>query len=141
MIWRLNQLKPITLRYLSEKAVRSTQHFLSTGIWDEEALKIKHQEGLAKMISEDDGVFSIDASEVPKKGNDSAGVARQYCGNQGKIANCQSGVYLGYASGKGYGLLDCQLYVPKKWFGPDYEKRRTAIFPPILALKANIRWR
>jgi len=130
--------EPIALRYLSGKAVRSTQHFLTTGIWDEEALKIKHQEGLSKIISEDDGVFTIDSSEVPKKGNESAGVARQYCGNQGKIANCQSGVYLGYASAKGYGLLDCKLYVPEKWFGKDYLKRRkNCHFPPGLIFKTK----
>lgn len=130
--------EPIALRYLGEKAVRNTQHFLTTGIWDEEALKIKHQEGLAKMISEDDGVFTIDSSENPKKGNESAGVARQYCGNLGKIANCQSGVYLGYASDKGYGLLDCRLFVPEKWFGTDYERRRkNCHFPSGLAFKSK----
>lgn len=130
--------EPIALRYLSDKAVRNTQHFLTTGIWDQEALKTKHKKKLAKMISEDTGVFTIDSSEVPKKGKESAGVARQYCGNQGKIANCQSGVYLGYASDKGYGLLDCQLYVPEKWFGPDYKKRRKKChFPSGLAFKAK----
>jgi len=130
--------EPIALRYLSGKAVRSTQHFLTTGIWDEDALKIKHQQGLSKMISADDGMLTIDASEVPKKGNESAGVAHQYCGNLGKIANCQSGVYLGYASDKGYGLLDCKLFVPEKWFGTGYLKRRkNCHFPPDLSFKTK----
>lgn len=130
--------EPIALRYLSEKAVRNTQHFLTTGIWDEEALKIKHQEGLAKIISEDNGVFTVDSSEVPKKGKESAGVARQYCGNLGKIANCQSGVYLGYASDKGYGLLDCQLYVPEKWFEESYSQRRkNCHFPSTLTFRSK----
>ena len=79
--------EPIALRYLSAKAVRSTQHFLTTGIWDDKALKIKHQEGLAKMISADDGMLTIDASEVPKKGNESAGVARHNLRKPGK--DCQ----------------------------------------------------
>ena len=130
--------EPIALRYLGEKAVRSTQHFLTAGIWDDGALLRKHQEGLAGMISEDDGIFTIDSSEVPKKGNESCGVARQYCGNQGKIANCQSGVYLGYASGKGYGLLDSRLFVPEKWFGTGYEKRRkNCHFPSGLSFKTK----
>ena len=130
--------EPIALRYLGEKAVRSTQHFLTTGIWDDEALRQKHQAKLAKMISADEGIFTIDSSENPKKGNESAGVARQYCGNLGKIANCQSGVYLGYASGKGYGLLDSKLYVPEKWFEKDYERRRkNCHFPPDLSFKSK----
>jgi len=130
--------EPIALRYLGEKAVRSTQRFLTSGIWDEEALVKKHQKGLSEMISADDGVFTIDSSENPKKGNESCGVARQYCGNQGKIANCQSGVYLGYASGKGYGLLDCRLFVPEKWFGTGYEiRRKNCHFPSGLTFKTK----
>jgi len=132
--------EPIALRYLGGNAVRSTQHFLTTGIWDEEALKTKHQKELSKIISAEDGVLTIDSSENPKKGNESAGVARQYCGSQGKIANCQSGVYLGYASNKGYGLLDSRLYVPEKWFGTDYcQRRKNCHFPPDLSFKSKHR--
>ncbi|MDO9528957.1 MAG: transposase [Syntrophales bacterium] len=38
-------------------------------------------------MSADDGMFTIDSSEIPKKGSDSAGVIRQYCGRLGKIEN------------------------------------------------------
>jgi len=130
--------EPIALRYLDQKAVRTTQHFLTTGIWDEESLKREHQLKLSQMISADDGMFTIDSSENPKKGNESAGVARQYCGNLGKIANCQSGVYLGYVSDKGYGLLDSKLYVPEKWFGTDYAlRRKNCHFPQDLSFKTK----
>jgi SRSO17 transposase len=44
------------------------------------------------------------------------GVARQYCGAVGKIANCQHGVFAAYASRKGYTFLDRRLYLPKVWF-------------------------
>ncbi|MCG2789167.1 MAG: DUF4338 domain-containing protein [Actinomycetia bacterium] len=130
--------EPIALRYLDEKAVRNTQHFLTAGIWDEENLQIKHQTELAQMISCEEGMFTIDSSENPKKGSDSAGVARQYCGRLGKIANCQSGVFLGYVSDKGYGLLDRQLYVPEKWFGQEYElRRKNCHFPEDLSFKTK----
>jgi SRSO17 transposase len=82
--------------------------------------------------------FTLDSSEFPKKGKDSAGVAPQYCGHLGKIANCQSGVFLGYASEKGYGLLDQQLYVPEQWFGPEYAgRRRKTDFPESLTFKTK----
>lgn len=93
------------------------QHFLSTGTWENVKAEKKHQIGLGAKISEtEDDMFTIDNSEFPKKGRESAGVARQYCGNLGKVENCQSVVFLGYASQKGYGLLSARLYVPEKWF-------------------------
>lgn len=116
--------EPIALRYLDEKGVRNTQHFLTTGVWDEENLQIKHQLELAGRISDEDGMFTIDSSENPKKGGDSAGVARQYCGRLGKVENCQSGVFLGYVSNRGYGFLDRRLYVPEQWFTDEYAERR-----------------
>ena len=70
-------------------------------------------------------MVTIDPSDFPKKGKESVGVARQYCGAAGKVENCQSGVFVGYASDKGYGLLNGRLYMPKSWFSKEQEKRRT----------------
>jgi SRSO17 transposase len=42
-------------------------------------------------------------------------VARQYSGTAGRIENCQIGVFLAYASGKGHALIDRELYLPKEW--------------------------
>lgn len=130
--------EPIALRYLDEKGVRNTQHFLTAGKWDVENLQLEHQLKLAEKISAEDGMFTIDSSENPKKGNDSAGVARQYCGRVGKIENCQSGVFLGYVSNRGYGLLQGQLYVPGKWFTDEYVERRVKChFPQELVFKTK----
>jgi SRSO17 transposase len=51
-----------------------------------------------------------------KQGQHSVGVARQWCGSVGKVANSQVGVYLGYASRKGHSFLDARLYIPEEWF-------------------------
>ncbi|HZG65100.1 MAG TPA: transposase, partial [Herpetosiphonaceae bacterium] len=52
---------------------------------------------------------------------------RQYCGELGKRANCQAGVFLGYASPHGYALLDRRLYLPEEWLTDDaYAERRQA---------------
>jgi SRSO17 transposase len=69
-------------------------------------------------------MINVDASDFLKKGKESVGVARQYCGAVGKTENCQSGVFVGYSSDKGYGLLDGRLYMPKSWFWDEQEKRR-----------------
>ncbi len=130
--------EPIALRYLDEKGVRNMQHFLTTGSWDVEKLQLEHQLRLADKISAEEGMFTIDSSEFPKKGSESAGVMRQYCGRLGKIENCQSGVFLGYVSNGGYGLLTGQLYVPEKWFTDEYEERRIKChFPQELTFKTK----
>ena len=84
----------------------------------------------AQALSDPDGVWSIDASQFPKKGTASVGVAPQYCGALGKTANCQSGVFICYSSGKGHALLDGQLYLPQCWHEPDYEERRRLCHVP-----------
>ena len=65
-------------------------------------------------------MLNVDGSDFPKKGTDSVGVARQHCGLLGKTENCQAGVFVGYSSTKGYGLVDRRLYIPQKWFGKEY---------------------
>jgi SRSO17 transposase len=50
-------------------------------------------------------------------------VARQWCGHTGKKDNCQAGVYRGYASRRGYTLLDRRRYLPAAWFTEAYRER------------------
>jgi len=120
----------IALEIKTPQSVRSTQRFLKTYKWDEEEMLEQHQQMVAQAIATKDGMLTIDASEFPKKGKNSIGVAPQYCGNTGKKDNCQSGVFIGYASEKGYGLIDTQLYMPKLWFDKDHEKLRESNLVP-----------
>lgn len=106
--------------------VRNLQRFVTDYRWDEPWMKKRHWQLAAESLSEPGGVWSLDASEIPKKGSASVGVAPQYCGSQGKTANCQSGVFLGYSSRKGHALLDGRLYLPQCWFEPAYQERRRA---------------
>jgi len=66
----------------------------------------------------------FDETGFVKKGNDSVGVAKQYCSGVGKVENCQVGVFVAYASPHGYALLDKRLFMPEKWFSEDYTDRR-----------------
>ena len=72
----------------------------------------------------------VDDTGFPKKGRHSVGVARQYCGSVGKIANGQVGVYLGYASRKGYSLVEGQLFMPAEWFDETHTERWQACGAP-----------
>ena len=117
-------IEPIALSFLDEKDVRGMQQFFTRSKGWDEAIKESYQRQLSEQLSHTEGFLSVDESDFPKKGKGSAGVSRQYCGRLGKRENCQAGVFLSYATEKGIGLVDSQLYLPKGWFGDDYKERR-----------------
>jgi len=97
------------------QAVRTLQLFISEGTWNDEALLQRHWQEVDTSLGEDEGVLTLDGSDFLKQGRESVGGKRQYCGEVGKRANCQAGVFLGYASRQGYTLLDRRLYLPQEW--------------------------
>lgn len=117
-------VEAIALELQGPKVVRNLQRFVTEYEWDETHLQNKHWELSAEALADEQGVWSIDASEFAKKGEHSVGVAPQYCGALGKIANCQSGVFICYSSPKGHLLLDDRLYLPKIWLSDAYQERR-----------------
>lgn len=105
--------------------IRAMQHFMSEGSWDDRAVLKKHWELVDETIGDEDGVLIIDCTGFPKQGKESVGVKRQWCGQLGKRANCQVGVFAGYATHAGRTLLDRRLYLPEEWVEkPAYAKRR-----------------
>ncbi len=116
-------IEPIALNVESAK-VRAMQHFLSDIAWEEERILSRYHGMVSEDLGDSEGVLIFDESGFVKKGNESVGVSRQYCGNIGKVENCQVGVYAAYASRHGYAFLDSRLFIPEKWFGEDYAERR-----------------
>jgi SRSO17 transposase len=110
--------------------VRDMQHFMGQSPWQKEPAGVIHQGLVAQSLGEADGVMLIDESGVVKQGQDSVGVAAQYCGAVGKVTNCQVGVHLGYVSRQGYTLLDSQLFMPDEWFDETHTERRQACGVP-----------
>ena len=111
--------------------VRDMQHFVGQSPWQTEPAVLIHQGLVAQSLGEADGVLLIDESGVVKQGQDSVGVAAQYCGSVGKVANCQVGVHLGYVSRQGYTLLDSRLFMPDEWFDEAHTDRRQACGVPV----------
>lgn len=122
--------EPIALEFLDKKSVRSVQMFMKNYRWDHGAMQRTHQDMLAPLIESPAAMITVDSSDFAKKGKESVGVARQYCGALGKVENCQSGVFVGYSSDKGYGLLGCRLYMPRSWFSNEQQERRKANLVP-----------
>jgi len=104
-------------------AIRAVQQFISQGTWQFEKVILRQQELVADWLGDPQGVVIIDGSGFPKQGQESAGVARQYCGAVGKITNSQEGVFLVYVSPHGNAFLDARLYLHESWFTDEARKR------------------
>lgn len=103
---------------------RTLQQFVGEGCWDDTAVRAELHAHVAEQIGSADAVLIVDGMAVPKKGTESCGVARQWCGHLGKVDNCQVGVYLGYASRGGHALLDAALYLPaERAADPDHRQK------------------
>jgi SRSO17 transposase len=114
------------------------QFFVGSGKWDDEAVMGELRDHVREELADPDGVVVIDPSAFPKKGTESCGVARQWCGRLGKVDNCQVGVFLAYATSAGYAPLDRRLYLPEEW--ADDEARRQKCHVPA-DVKFQERWR
>jgi SRSO17 transposase len=57
----------------------------------------------------------IDDTGFPKQGEHSVGVARQYSGTLGKVANCQIAVTLQQVANESVWGVDAELYLPEEW--------------------------
>ena len=108
---------------------KPVQFFVGSGKWDDEAVMRELRAHVRETLAEPDGVVVIDPSAFPKKGTESCGVARQWCGRLGKVDNCQVGVFLAYAAQVGYAPLDRRLYLPKDW-AQDAARRAKCHVPP-----------
>ena len=86
-------------------SAREMQRFLTEARWSDETVIGRLQEYLAPRLGHPEAVWVFDGSDFPKQGRKSAGVARQYCGRLGKVANCQSGMFLAYVSLLGRALV------------------------------------
>jgi len=104
------------------------QFFVGSGKWDDEAVMGELRQHVREELAEPDGVVIVDPSGFPKKGAESCGVDRQWCGRLGKVDNCQIGVFLAYATEAGYAPLDRRLYLPQEW--ADDEARREKCHVP-----------
>lgn len=118
-------LEPIALESTGNaNVVRYLQLFITNSPWDTNKMGEMLKKRVTERIRDDDGMITFDESDFLKKGKNSAGVARQYCGVVGATNNCQAGIFMGFTGKNGYGLLEGKLYVPEKWFDEEHESLR-----------------
>ena len=117
-------IEPIAL-HVQGGNIRAMQRCISEVVWDDAQMLRTYHRLVDDDMGDPEGVLIFDESGFPKKGHDSVGVARQYCGALGKVENCQVGVFAAYASRQGYALVDKQLFLPEPWCTDVYARRRT----------------
>ena len=122
----------LALKGADINAVRAMQQFVGEGAWQDTSILQRHWHEVDVTLGDEDGVLTLDGSDFLKQGKGSVGVKRQYCGEVGKRANCQAGVFLGYANSLGYTLVDRRLYLPQDWVedAAFAERRRQCGVPP-----------
>lgn len=116
-------IEPIALA-VKDGNVRALQRFVSVAPWDDDKIISKYRSLVNEDLGSPDGALVFDESGFIKKGQDSVGVARQYCGTAGKVDNCQVGVFAAYVSDHGYAMVDKRLFIPEQWFSEEYHERR-----------------
>lgn len=105
------------------------QHFLSDCPWEWAPLN-NHISGDADRLlgGRRDSALYLDETGCPKKGKMSVGVERQWCGQLGKVDNCQVGVFATLGRGHYSTAIDFRLFLPKKWV-KDPDRCREAKIP------------
>ena len=109
--------------------VRTLQDFLSSYEWDQDSVRQRVQQTIAQHYAAPNAIAIIDETGIPKKGDKTAGVQRQYCGALGKIGNCVMLVGLAYATERFHALVDLGLYLPQSWID-NPERCDEARIPP-----------
>jgi SRSO17 transposase len=80
-------IEPMALQ-VEGGTMRGRQRFISDVRWDEEQMRWNYPQLVAAEMGDPDGVLRFDETGFVKKGKDSVGVARPYCGTLGKVENC-----------------------------------------------------
>lgn len=114
------------------------RHFISESAWDQAEIEQVLWEKADALLGGDDAFLIIDDTALPKKGDESVGVAHQYCGALGKQANCQCLVSATLAKNEVPLPVVLRLYLPEPW-ASDRKRRAKVDVPDDIAFQPK--WR
>jgi SRSO17 transposase len=127
-------MQAMQARVTQPVSYQGLQHFITHAQWDADRIWRR----LVEVLPERRGVLILDGTSFPKQGTHSVGVARQYCGALGKIANCQVAVTAALWTGTRAWLLGALLYLPQAW-AEDTPRRTVAQIPASVGFQEK--WR
>src|SRR5258708_19592189 len=103
------------------------QGVLGRDRWDSETMRELLCREVIGALGDPAGLLVVDETGFIKKGEHSVGVTRQCVGAVDRRANCQVGVFLGYASRFGQALIDGRLYLPESWAHDTARRDKTSV--------------
>ena len=121
-------------RITEPTSYQAFQHCITHAPWDAEGVWRR----LRALVPERTGILILDETSFPKSGPHSVGVARQYCGALGKVANCQVAVTAALWTGRRAWPLGALLYLPEAWTR-DLVRRAATRVPATLGFQEK--WR
>ena len=117
-----------SIAYFHDQDRQGMQKFIGQAPWEHDPLLMELCRQVGVDLGEENGVLVFDPSGHVKKGKESVGVQRQWCGRLGKVDNCQVGVYMGYVTSTEQAIVDVRLYLSEEW-ATDKERRKKAGVP------------
>ncbi|MGH8458853.1 MAG: IS701 family transposase, partial [Nevskiales bacterium] len=120
-------MEPLAAR-VAGADVQALRQFVSQSPWAVEEVQRRLARKVVDLLREPE-VWVLDETASPKAGQHSVGVARQYCGTLGKVANCQVAVSLHWSSAEASCPILWRLYLPKEWL-EDAERAAEVKLPP-----------
>lgn len=89
------------------------QQFVSSSTWAVEPVRQRLARRAVEVVAPE--AWVVDDTGFPKDGTASPGVARQYSGTLGKVANCQIGVSISAVTDTASCPLNWRLFLPERW--------------------------
>lgn len=126
-------VEPMAARLAPDNVRRTHQslhHLVADAPWSDEALLGQVRRQVLPVMERHGPVVAwvVDDTGLPKKGKHSVGVAQQYCGRLGKLANCQVAVSLSVATASASLPVAWRLYLSQEW-AEDAQRRQEAGVP------------
>lgn len=125
-----------SIAYRHDQERKEMQYFLGESRWEHPPLLMELARQVGRELGRPEGVIVFDPSGFAKKGTESVGVQRQWCGRLGKIENCQVGIFMAYVSAVEHALVNTRLYLPQEW-AKDRVRRRKCHVPREVKFKTR----
>jgi SRSO17 transposase len=125
-------VEPMAARLAPDNVRRmhqSLHHLVADAPWSDEAMLQRVRGYVLAAMRKQEAVVAwiVDDTGFPKKGKESVGVARQYCGQLGKSDNCRVAVSLSVSTATFSVPVAYRLYLPESWVGDTARRKKTGV--------------
>ena len=113
--------------HIGEETDDGVQRLLNKARWDADAVRDDLRKYVIEHLGDPSGELVLAEIGFPKKGPKFAGVARQPNPTTGRNEDCQVGLFLAYATPRGWAFIDRALYLPEEWAEDELRRREAGV--------------